>query len=312
MQLPKHVIVREVGPRDGFQPEKEWIPTEAKIEIVNMISRCGVPEIEVTSFTHPKWIPQLRDAEEVMAGIERRPGTEFVALAPNLVGAKRALAAKVDGIDLVVSASETHNKKNVNMSISESLTSFRQVLALANDTKVPVVGGIATVFGCPMEGDIPVERVIWVADELLKMGCCGISLGDSTGMANPRQMREFLSEFRDRFPDVRLILHLHDTRGMGLANTLVGLEMGVLEHDAALGGMGGCPYAPGATGNISTEDMVHMFEEMGIETGINLDGLIAAGKRLREITGRDLYSTVVQAGKVKDLHSREWESDTKH
>lgn len=312
MQLPKRAIVREVGPRDGFQPEKEWIPTESKIEVVNLIARSGISEIEVTSFTHPKWIPQLRDAEDVMAGIERRPGTRYVALAPNLMGAKRAIAARVEGIDLVVSASETHNKKNVNMTIAESLAAFRQVLELARDAGVPVVGGMSTVFGCPMEGDVPVERVLRIAGELLDMGCCGIQLADSTGMANPRQMREFLSEFRDRFPDVRLILHLHDTRGMGLANTLVGLEMGVLEHDAALGGMGGCPYAPGATGNISTEDMVHMFEEMGIETGVDLDALIAAGKRLREITGRPLYSTVVQAGKVKDLHSRDWESDTRH
>ncbi len=308
MQLPKHVTVREVGPRDGFQPEKDWIPTERKIEIINLISEAGVPEIECTSFTHPKWIPQLRDAEEVMARITRRPGTKYAALAPNLVGAKRAIAAKVDEIDLVVSASETHNLKNVNRTIKESLAEFRQIMEIANAAKVPVVGGMATVFGCPMEGDIPLERVLWIAGELLDMGCIALSLGDSTGMANPRQIREALGALRDKFPTARIIMHLHDTRGMGLANVLASLEMGVSEFDGALGGMGGCPYAPGATGNIDTEDLVHMLHEMGIETGVDLDKLLAAAKRLQEIVGRPLYGAVMKAGKRSDLYAKDWQA----
>lgn len=303
MNLPPRVVVREVGPRDGLQNEATWIPTRDKIAIIDELSECGVPVIESTSFTHPRWIPQLRDAEEVVASIKRRPGTVYSALIPNLVGAKRAVAAEMDRMALTISASETHNKKNFNMSIDDSISAFHQIMDLARESGVAFEGAIAMAFGCPMEGDISVDQVARIAREYVDAGVSQVQLADTTGMANPTQVERVLGEMQERFPDTRFALHLHDTRGMGLANALVGLQMGVTEFDSSLGGMGGCPFAPGATGNIDTEDMVHMLHEMGIETGIDLDRLIATARRLQAMVGRELPGTVMKAGKRSDLHA---------
>ncbi len=303
MDLPKRVVVREVGPRDGFQNEPGWIPTEAKIAIIDELSECGLAVIESTSFTHPKWIPQLRDAEEVVAGVKRRPGTVYSALIPNLRGAQRAVAARMDRMALTISASETHNKKNFNMSIQESIDAFHQIMELARQSGTEFEGAVAMAFGCPMEGDISVDQVSRIVREYVAGGVPRVQLADTTGMANPAQVERVLGEMRSRFPQTQWALHLHDTRGMGLANALAGLQMGVAEFDSTLGGMGGCPFAPGATGNIDTEDLVHMLHEMGIDTGIDLDRLIATARHLQAVIGRELPGAVMKAGKRSDLHA---------
>lgn len=300
--LPRRVKVMEVGPRDGFQMEKTFIPTDQKIEIINALSQTGIPAFQTTSFAHPRAIPQLRDAEEVMAKIKRAPGVKYCALVPNAVGARRAAASGVDEIHVVLSASNTHNRANVNMTVEESLQDFEAVMEIAREAKIPVKGGIATAFGCPYEGDVPEEQVLRIIDRMLAMGMDKISLGDSTGMANPAQILRLVGKIKSRWPGLPVLLHLHNTRGMGLANALAGLEAGVTEFDAAIGGLGGCPYAPGATGNISTEDLVHMFHEMGIETGIDLDALIRCARRMQQIIGRTLDGQVMKAGKRSDLY----------
>jgi hydroxymethylglutaryl-CoA lyase len=302
MDIPKRVVVREVGPRDGFQNESGWIETADKIAIIDDLSACNIPVIEATSFTHPRWIPQLRDAEEVVAAIHRRPGTVYSALIPNLRGAQRAISAKMDRMALTISASETHNRKNFNMSIADSMAAFWQIIELANQNDIPFEGAIAMTFGCPMEGDITIDQVCRIAGEYIAAGVPQVQLADTTGMANPAQVERMVGEMRIRFPDTRFALHLHNTRGMGLANALVGLQMGVSEFDTTLGGLGGCPFAPGATGNIDTEDMAHMLHEMGIETGIDLDRLIGAARRLEKVVGRILPGAVMHAGKRSDLH----------
>lgn len=302
MSLPRRVKVMEVGPRDGFQMEKNFIPTEKKIEIINALSQTGIPAFQATSFVHPRAIPQLRDAEEVMTRIKRAPGVKYCALVPNAVGARRAVASGVDEIHVVLSASNTHNRANVNMTVEESLKGFEAVMEIAREARIPVKGGIATAFGCPYEGDVPEEQVMRIIERMLAMGMDKISLGDSTGMANPAQILRLVGKIKNRWPDLPVLLHLHNTRGMGLANALAGLEAGVTEFDAAIGGLGGCPYAPGATGNISTEDLVHMFHEMGIETGIDLDALIGCARLMQEIIGRTLDGQVMKAGKRSDLY----------
>ncbi len=300
--MPRRVTIGEVGPRDGFQMEKSFIPTDRKIEIIDALSRTGIPVFETTSFVHPRAIPQLRDAEEVMTKIKRAPGVKYSALVPNAVGARRAVASGVDEIHVVVSASNTHNRNNVNMTVDESLKSFEEVMEIARPAGVPVKGGIGTAFGCPYEGDVPEEQVLRIIERMLAMGMAGITVADSTGMANPLQVKRLVGKIKDRWPDLPLVLHLHNTRGMGLANALAGLQAGVTELDASIGGMGGCPYAPGATGNISTEDLVHMLHEMGIETGIDLDALIACARLTQEVIGHPLDGQVMKAGKRLDLY----------
>ncbi len=302
MNLPKHVVVREVGPRDGFQIEKGWIPTDKKIAVVNALSECGLPIIEVTSFTHPKWVPQMRDAEEVMAAISRRPGTRYVGLVPNVVGARRAIAAGVEGYGLSVSASDTHQRKNFNMSIEETFPIQKEIFQLGKAAGLQMTVGIAMAFGCPLEGDIPPDRVLSLLQRFIDLtggDLEELGLADTSGMANPRQVEELVGLVRKRFPGMAVGLHIHDTRGMGLANILAGLHAGATRVDASLGGMGGCPYAPGATGNVSTEDLVHMLHDLGIETGIDLDRLLAAGKLLEDVVGHPLHSAVVRAGTNK-------------
>src|SRR5437588_295910 len=297
MRLPDHVTICEVGTRDGFQIEPEFIPTEQKVEVVDRLSEAGVPRIEVTSFVHPKAVPQLRDAEAVMAAIRRRPGTRYAALVPNDKGASRAVDAGVDAIHTVVSASESHNLANVNMTVAESLAKLRGVMEIAGRARLPVQAGISTSFGCPFEGDVPLARLEWVVRALVDMGARAIGVADTTGMANPRQVTRALEHLLPRFPGIEWTLHTHDTRAMAIPNILAAMELGVTNFDASIGGLGGCPFAPGASGNVCSEDLVHCLHAMGVETGVDLDRLISVSRRLQEIVGRALPGQIVKAGK---------------
>jgi hydroxymethylglutaryl-CoA lyase len=296
MKLPARAVICEVGPRDGFQIEPDWIPTEQKIEAVDLLSAAGLPRIEVTSFVHPKVVPQLRDAEAVMAAIQRRPGTRYAALVPNDTGAVRAIDAGVDELHTVVSASESHNLANVNMTIAGSLAKLEAVMQVAGRAGVPVGCGISTSFGCPFEGEVPVARLDSIVRRLVDMGARAIALADTTGMANPRQVQQTFEELMPRFAGIEWVLHTHDTRAMAIANILAAMESGVTAFDASIGGLGGCPFAPGASGNVCTEDLVHCLHAMGVETGIDLDRLLAASRRVQDIVGRPLPGQIVKAG----------------
>jgi hydroxymethylglutaryl-CoA lyase len=296
MQVPQSVTICEVGTRDGFQIEAEFIPTEQKIEAVDLLTAAGVPRIEVTSFVHPRVVPQLRDAEAVMAAIRRRPGTRYAALVPNDKGAVRAVDAGVDAIHTVLSASESHNLANVNMTIAESLDRLRAVARIADRAGVPMQCGISTSFGCPFEGEVPVDRLESVVARLVDLGARGIGLADTTGMANPRQVSAVLERLVPRFAGIEWTLHTHDTRAMAIPNILAAMEHGVTHFDASIGGLGGCPFAPGASGNVCTEDLVHCLHAMGVATGIDLDRLIAASRRVEQMIGRPLPGQIIKAG----------------
>ena len=297
MKLPKSVTICEVGTRDGFQIEPAWIPTEQKIEVVDRLSATGIPRIEVTSFVSPKAVPALKDAEAVMAGIKRRPGTRYSALVPNDKGAVRAVDAGVDDIHTVVSASESHNLANVNMTIAESLAKLAATAQVAHRAGKPMYSGISCTFGCPFEGDVPLAQLESVVRRLVDMGACGIGLADTTGMANPAQVARAVEYLTPRFPGVEWTLHTHDTRAMAIPNILAAMELGVTNIDASIGGLGGCPFAPGASGNVCSEDLVHCLDAMGVETGIDLDALIATSRRVQEIIGRILPGQIVKAGR---------------
>lgn len=301
--LPKRVRIREVGPRDGFQNEPETIPTAEKIRLVDMLSATGLQRLEVTSFVRPEVIPQLSDAEEVLAGIERRDGVAFSVLIPNEHGLERALRLRdrFDEINVFVSASETHNRKNVNRTIEESLNGLERTLEGAREAELRCEGVISVSFGCPYEGEVPPEHVFGIAERLAAAGCEEIGFGDTTGMANPRQVSEFFAAARERLGEVELTVHFHNTRGQGLANVLAALEQGVESFEASFGELGGCPVPPGATGNVATEDVVSMLHEMGVETGIDLSALVEASRAAQEALGRPLGSHVLRAGPV-DWH----------
>ncbi|TMG92485.1 MAG: hydroxymethylglutaryl-CoA lyase [Betaproteobacteria bacterium] len=294
------IYIHDVVARDGLQIEPAWVPTERKIELIDRLSATGVAKIEATSFVSPKAVPNLRDAEAVMAGIKRNPAVTYVALVPNARGAERALFADVDEIILVVSVSETHNRANVRRSVAESFAGFREVFDAVRGTRQTVVGALATSFGCPFEGVIPEQQVLDGVARYVDLGVNAVSLADTTGMANPRQVEALVKQVRARWPKLELALHFHNTRGMGLANVLAGLAAGVTHYEGCLGGLGGCPFAPGATGNICTEDLVHMLHCMGYDTGVDLDALLV---------GHDLPGQVVKAGKATDLHPAPREAD---
>jgi hydroxymethylglutaryl-CoA lyase len=296
MRLPDRVTICEVGTRDGFQIEPDFIPTDAKVEVVDLLSAAGLPRIEVTSFVHPKAVPQLRDAEAVMARITRRPGTRYAALVPNDKGAVRAVDAGVDAIHTVISASESHNLANVNMTIAESLEKLRAVMQVATRAKVHVGCGISTSFGCPFEGDVPLTQLESLVRRLVDMGARAIGLADTTGMANPRQVSHVLEHLMPRFAGVEWTLHTHDTRAMAIPNILAAMECGVTNVDASIGGLGGCPFAPGASGNVCSEDLVHCLHAMRVATGIDLDRLLAASRRVQDVVGRALPGQIVKAG----------------
>ena len=300
---PLHAEVTEVGPRDGFQAERGFIPTAQKIEFIDRLIDSGVPRIEVTSFVSPRAVPQLADAEEVMRGIDRTRGAVLAALVPNKRGALRAAEAEVDEMVVFVSASESHNRKNVNREIEESLAGFEEAARVAGEAGTPVHGAISTAFGCPFEGDVPAERVGEIARRLQQLGLAGVSLGDTTGMATPPLVAAAVSAVREAAPGLGLGLHFHNTRGIGLANVMAGLELGVDKYEGSFGGIGGCPFAPKATGNICTEDLVYLLEEMGIGTGIDLRKLSGIACDVEVAVGHELPGQIMKAGLRLDLHS---------
>ena len=298
----KRLFIQEVVTRDGFQAEPRFIPTEEKIRLINRLSHAGYAKIEVTSFTSPKAIPMLADAEAVMRGIERVPGVEYTVLIPNLRGAERALAVGVDEFNLVMSVSETHNQSNLRMSRAESAKALGEVIALAHQSKVAVNISLSTSFGCPMSGMTPIHELMHWIDHFVDQGVRGISICDTTGMANPRQVTEICEKAQSKYPNTQWTLHFHNTRGMGLANALAAVQAGIVRFDSSLGGLGGCPYAPGATGNICTEELVHMLDLMGFHTNMNLDLLLECAAELRTLVDRPLPSQVLLAGKVDRLY----------
>lgn len=299
----RHIHMQEVGTRDGLQVEQAFVPTQEKIALVNLLSNAGMAKIEVTAFVSPQAIPALRDAEVVMREIERQPGVVYTALVPNARGAERAIDAKTDELNLVMSASESHNLSNLRMTRSQSFVALSDVNALARQAKTPVNVSLSCCFGCPMEGDVPVSTVLGWCDRFIdELGASGVTLCDTTGMAYPGQVAALTTAFRERWPTKELTLHFHNTRGMGLANVLAAIGAGADRFDASLGGIGGCPYAPGATGNVCSEEIVHALELMGFDTGVDLALLLQASRRLPALIGHDIPSQIVKAGRRLDLH----------
>ncbi|MHC6225528.1 hydroxymethylglutaryl-CoA lyase [Pseudomonas sp. X10] len=298
----ERLIVQEVSPRDGLQIEPVWVETADKIELIDQLSLAGFSRIEAGSFVSPKAIPALRDGEQVFTGIRRQPGVIYVALVPNLKGAQRALGAGADELNLVMSASQTHNQANMRMSCEQSLAAFTDIVALARGTSLSLNASIATTFGCPFEGVVSEDRVLQIVEAYLELGVDGITLADTTGMANPRQVHRLVQRVLEQLPATALTLHFHNTRGLGLCNVLAAYEAGARRFDASLGGLGGCPFAPGASGNICTEDLVNLCDEMGIETGIDLPLLLRLSRRLPALLGHEMPGQVAKAGRNCDLH----------
>ncbi|SIT45146.1 Hydroxymethylglutaryl-CoA lyase YngG [Paraburkholderia ribeironis] len=296
------LIVQEVAPRDGLQIEPTWVETADKIALIDALSTAGFTRIEAGSFVSPKAIPALRDGEAVFQQIVRRAGVIYVALVPNLKGAERALAARADELNLVMSASQMHNRANMRMSCESSLMAFDNIVRHVKGSGVLLNASVATAFGCPFEGRIDEDRVVGIVDTYREMGIEGITLADTTGMANPRQVARLVARVLERVPAAALTLHFHNTRGLGLANVLAAYEAGARRFDAALGGLGGCPFAPGASGNICTEDLVNLCDEMGIPTAIDLDKLIALSRGLPALLGHDVPGQLAKAGRNRDLH----------
>ncbi|MFJ8457519.1 MULTISPECIES: hydroxymethylglutaryl-CoA lyase [Lysinibacillus] len=290
MQLPKHVTLKEVGPRDGLQNEKTHMATADKVQLVNLLSQTGLNYIEVTSFVHPKWIPQLADAVEVLQAIKRQKDITYAALVPNMRGLERALQADVDEVSVFMSASESHNKNNINKTINETFPIVEEVVVGAKAAHKKVRGYISTVIGCPYEGYIQPEKVLRVTEKLLEMGIDEISLGDTIGVAVPTQVESLLAELLKRYPVENFAMHFHDTRGTALANIVKSLEMGITKFDSALGGLGGCPYAKGASGNVATEDLLYLLDEMGIKTGVELNKVLEATHFIEQKLGKAVTS----------------------
>jgi hydroxymethylglutaryl-CoA lyase len=290
------LYIQEVAPRDGFQNESQFVETADKIRFIDALSACGYAKIEATSFTSPKAIPALRDAEIVMHEINRRPGVVYTALVPNVRGAERALSCKVDEVNLVMSVSETHNRSNLRMSRDQSCAQLSDVIDAVRGSHVAINVSLSTVFGCPMEGDIDPYEVFELMDRFAQRGVNGITLCDTTGMAYPSQVGAISRRAKSLFPQLELTLHFHNTRGMALANTMAALEAGVDRFDASLGGIGGCPYAPGASGNACTEELVHMLHLDGYPTGVDLAGILAAAETLPGLIGHDVPSQILKAG----------------
>ncbi len=294
--LPARVDVYEVSPRDGLQNESAQVATHAKVRMIDALLDAGVSRIEVGSFVAPKWVPQMADADEVCRMIGRRPGVTYAGLCPNARGLQRAIAARVDEIAVFVSASETHNAKNVNKTIAQTLKAFEPVIGPAVEQGLTVRGYVSTMWGCPYEGEVDPARGLELAKHLLDAGCYQISLGDTIGVGTPVQTQRIVDLFMAELPSEQIALHLHDTRGTALANVLIGLQSGVTTFDASVAGLGGCPYAPGAAGNLATEDLVYTLQGMGIETGIDLEKLWEAGQVAEAIVGRELPGKVHRAG----------------
>jgi hydroxymethylglutaryl-CoA lyase len=301
------LYINDVAVRDGFQIEKAFIPTATKVELVNQLARTGLHRIEVTSFVSAKAVPALADANEVLAGIDRVPGVIYVALVPNIRGVHNAAAAprRADEVNGVVSASETHNRANINRTHEQSLAELPTMVKAAHDAGMKITMSLSTTFGCPFEGHVDEDVVFSFVERFHELGFDGISLADTTGMANPRQVRELARKVLERFPprdETFYTLHFHNTRGMGLANVVAGIDAGVRSFDGSVSGLGGCPFAPGATGNICTEDMVNMLEDMGYDTRVDLAKLLAVARRMPAVVGHDVPGQVMKAGQTLELH----------
>jgi hydroxymethylglutaryl-CoA lyase len=298
----RRIHMQDVGPRDGLQIEPVFVPTADKIALVNALSRTGLAKIEVTAFVSPKAIPAMRDADDVMRGIDRVAGVEYTVLVPNVRGAERAIDAHADELNLVMSATETHNLANLRMTRDQSFAALANVATLGHEARTPVNISLSCTFGCPMEGDVPVDVVLDWCARFVDLGARGITLADTTGMAHPAQVSAIAQAFRARWPDVQLTMHFHDTRGLAVANVLASIDAGVDRFDASLGGLGGCPYAPGASGNACTETLVHALELMDYDTGVDLAALLDVSRRLPALVGHDTPSPIVKAGRRLDLH----------
>ncbi len=294
--LPTAVKVKEVGPRDGLQAESAILSTEDKLRLTDCLADTGLREIETSSFVHPEAIPPLADAAEVFANLKRRPGVVYSAIVPNEKGAHRAVEAGADEIQVFLAATEGYNRSNVRMSVEESLQQAARIAQIVREAGIPFVAVLSVAFGCPYEGPVAQKKVLEFSGRLIELGAEEITYGDTTGMAYPTQVRELSEAYRQRYPQVPLRLHFHNTRGMGLANVLAALEVGVDRLDASVGGLGGSPYAAGATGNVPTEDLVHMLHEMGIETGVDLEALIGCARLLEGLLGHELPGQVMKAG----------------
>ncbi len=303
MARPTRVEITEVGPRDGLQAETKFVPTELKIKLINDLVDAGVKRMEFSSFVSPRAVPQLADVLEVLNGVDRAKGAVLAALVPNVKGAIRAAEAGVDEMIVFVSASESHNKKNVNRTVDESLAGFAQVAKIAEEAKIPVSAAIATSFGCPFEGNVPAEQLGYIAKHFVDFGFQGVALGDTTGMATPPLVTRNVRYLKEHVPGLPIHLHFHNTRGIGLVNVVAGLDEGITHFDSSFGGAGGCPFAPKATGNICTEDLVYLMHEMGIETGIDLAKLMKIASIVEEALEHPLPGQVMKAGPRLDLHS---------
>lgn len=296
MRIPvDSVKIVEVGPRDGLQNEKVTIPTEAKVDYITALADAGLRVIEAGAFVSPKWVPQMADTAEVYRDIPKDPGVEYPVLVPNMKGLERAIEAGVKSIAIFTAASDTFNKRNINMTIDESFANYAPVAARALQEKMRVRGYVSTAFGCPYEGEVPPEKVLEVSARVLDLGCYEVSVGDTIGVATPMQAQGVIGMLLQVIPARKLAMHFHDTRGTALANTLAALEMGIATFDASSGGLGGCPYAPGASGNLATEDLVYMLDRMGLETGVNLDRLVAASSIVAPYLDHPLPGRYLQA-----------------
>ncbi len=293
---PARVTIVEVGLRDGLQAEPTVLPTDTKLALARALLAAGLTELEVTSFVSPRAVPQLADAEALLAALPRSPGVRFAALVPNAKGAQRAVAAKVDTMVVFLSASESHNRKNLNRSIDDSLADAAEVTRIAHLAGIPVHAAISVCFGCPFEGEVALSSVLRIVEALAGFGIGTIALADTTGMATPPLVRERVEAVRRAFPELRLALHFHNTRGLGLCNVMAGLDCGVDRFESSVGGLGGCPFAPGATGNVCTEDLVHLLHECGVETGVDLEALIEAAREVERAVGHPLPGQVMKAG----------------
>ena len=295
------IYFNEVVTRDGFQIEPDFIPTDDKVALVDALGECGYAKIEVTSFTSPKAIPMLRDAEEVMGRIHRVPGVEYTVLVPNQRGAERALEARADELNLVMSVSDTHNLANLRMPREKSFAALRDVIRHV-DGGTPINISLSCSFGCPMEGHVAQDEVLSWGERFAALGVRGLTICDTTGMAHPGQVSRIVQALQQRFDGLQLTLHFHNTRGMGLANVLAAVQGGITRFDGSLGGLGGCPYAPGASGNVASEDAIHMLDAMGYDTGMNLPKLLALARMLPQIVGHSVPGQVAKAGRSTDLH----------
>ncbi len=299
--MKQQIYFNEVVTRDGFQMEAEFVPTGTKVELINALSQCGYAKIEVTSFTSAKAIPMLRDAEEVMGRIQRAPSVEYTVLVPNVRGAERAMEVKPDEFNLVMSTSEIHNLSNLRMPRENSFAALKEVIRQFGEN-VPVNGSLSACFGCPMEGDVSQQEVLQWSQRFADLGVRGLTICDTTGMAQPNQVAQMCEVLQKRFPSLQLTLHFHNTRGMGLANVLAAVQSGITRFDGSLGGLGGCPYAPGASGNICSEDAIHMLDAMGYETGIDLPQLLGIARQLPDIVQHTVPGQVAKSGRTLDLH----------